>query len=175
MPLAVLAALLGLIALVGLLRLLRRKAGLPPRPVLPYILVDGSNVMHWKDEKPDLSSVLAVVRMLEAQGFAPGVVFDANAGWKLENRYLHERDFAKLLHLPKGQIFVVPKGTQADPYLLSAARDHGAKVVSRDRFRDWAAEYPEVVKPGFLVRGGYRNSGELWLDDAVSAKSLLNG
>jgi len=58
---------------------------------------------------------------------------------------------------------VVPKGAPADPAILSAAQDTGARVVSNDRFRDWSDDFPEVRAPGFLIRGGYR-SGELWLD-----------
>lgn len=131
------------------------------------ILVDGSNVMHWKDETPQIAAVQAVVQQLKSRGFTPGVMFDANAGYKLSGRYMNERDFAMLLTLSEDQIFVVPKGTQADPYLLSAARDFGARVVTRDRFRDWAEAHPEVKEAGFLIRGGYRDSGELWLDEAL--------
>ena len=138
-----------------------------PRALPNPILVDGSNVMHWKDETPQILAVQSVVEMLKRRGFTPGVVFDANAGYKLTGRYMNERDFALLLTLPADQVFVVPKGTPADPYLLSAARDFGARVVTRDRFRDWAEAHPEVKEPGFLVRGGYRDSGEFWLDEAL--------
>lgn len=100
---------------------------------LPVILIDGSNVMHWKNETPDLGPVRAAVAELAARGFDPGVVFDANAGWKLHGRFLHEGDFAGLLDLPRDRIFVAPKGTPADHWLLEAARDHGARIVTRDR------------------------------------------
>ena len=125
--------------------------------------------MHWKDETPQITTVQAVVAELKARGFTPGVFFDANAGYKLVGSYLNERDFSMLLTLRTDQVFVVPKGTQADPYLLSAARDSGARIVTRDRFRDWVEAYPEVTKPGFLIRGGYRSSGALWLDEATPA------
>jgi hypothetical protein len=165
-PLIIAAALvIGLIAILLFVRSIPKRRH---RPVSqPWILVDGSNVMHWKNETPQITTVLAVVRALEVRGFAPGVVFDANAGYKLADRYMNERDFARLLYLPENQIFVVPKGTQADPYLLRAARGFDARIVTRDRFRDWAEEHPEVKEPGFLIRGGYRASGELWLDEAV--------
>ena len=58
---------------------------------------------------------------------------------------------------------VVDKGNPADPILLSAARDLGARVVSNDRFRDWRENHPELGNPGHLIRGGYRD-GRLWLD-----------
>lgn len=137
------------------------------------ILVDGSNVMHWKDETPQITTVQAVVAELKARGFTPGVIFDANAGYKLVGSYMNERDFSMLLTLRPDQVFVVPKGTQADPYLLSAARDSGARIVTRDRFRDWAEAHPKVKEPGFLIRGGFRDTGALWLDEASPATASL--
>jgi Zc3h12a-like Ribonuclease NYN domain len=163
------AILLGIV-LVGLLVILlvrRPSARRVPATFRNPILVDGSNVMHWKDETPQVAPVQAVVQHLVSLGFTPGIMFDANAGYKLSGRYMNERDFATLLALSEHQIFVVPKGTQADPYLLNAARELGARVVTRDRFRDWAEAHPEVKEPGFLIRGGYRSNGEFWLDEAL--------
>lgn len=87
------------------------------------------------------------------------MVFDANAGWKLFGRYMDDGDLAHLMHLPREQVFVVPKETQADPFLLEAARDHRARIVTNDRYRDWAGTYPEVSEPEFLVRGHWHGAG----------------
>jgi Zc3h12a-like Ribonuclease NYN domain len=129
-----------------------------------WILVDGSNVMHWMDNTPRIETVRAVVSELMMRGYSPGVVFDANAGYKIGATYKGERELGRLVGLPQDRVFVVPKGKQADPYLLDAARDLGATVVTNDRFRDWAEAHPEVLEPGFLIRGGYRD-GALWLDE----------
>jgi Zc3h12a-like Ribonuclease NYN domain len=143
---------------------LRRRSARPRKPRLGHwVLVDGSNVMHWKDKTPQIDTVRAVVRELQARGLNPAVVFDANAGWKLQGRYQGDREFAKILGLPLGQVYVVPKGEQADPYLLATARDLGARVVSNDRFRDWAGQAPEVATSGFLIRGGERD-GRVWVE-----------
>ena len=128
-----------------------------------WVIIDGSNVMHWNEGAASLTPVREVVEQLKARGLTPGVVFDANAGYKIANRYLHHYAMGKLLGLPEDQVMVVPKGTQADPIVLAAARDHAARVVSNDRFRDWATAHPEVANPGHLIRGGYRD-GTLWLD-----------
>jgi hypothetical protein len=127
-----------------------------------WVLVDGSNVMHWQDRTPSLDPVKAVVTQLSAQGHVAGVVFDANAGWKLMGRYLHDGEFARLLGLESRQVLVVPKGTQADPFLLETAREFGARIVTNDRYRDWAERHPEVLEQGFLIRGGMRD-GTVWL------------
>jgi hypothetical protein len=131
-------------------------------------VIDGSNVMHWDGEVARLAPLRDVIGALKAKGYTPGIIFDANAGYKLADRYLDDRDFAKLLKLRADRVLVVPKGEPADPTILASAREMGAKIVTDDRFRDWAGEYPEVTEPGHLVRGGYRD-GVLWLDDEALA------
>lgn len=136
------------------------------RKSAPHAVIDGSNVMHWNGETPRLETIREVVANVRTQGYQPGIIFDANAGYKLCDRYLDDKDFAKLLKLPGDRVLVVNKGEQADSTILAAARDLNAKVVTNDRFRDWEADFPEVAAPGHLVKGGYR-AGQLWLDEAV--------
>lgn len=138
----------------------------PHRPVL----VDGSNVLHWKDNAPQIASVRQVVDLLRAQGFSPGVVFDATVGYKIGTRYRDDAEMAAHLGLPVDRVLVVPKGTQADPVLLATARDLGAPIVTNDRFRDWAEAHPEVQQSGHLIRGGYAD-GKLWLDPVDPAQA----
>jgi hypothetical protein len=120
------------------------------------IILDGSNVLHWKDETPRLQTLIEVLDRLQSAGYTPVVIFDANAGYLVSDRYMHHHHFAKALGLSESQVMVVPKGEPADPTILKAARSMKARVVSNDRFRDWAGEYGEVRKKGFLVSGGYR-------------------
>lgn len=122
------------------------------RPVKPVIL-DGSNIMHWDGGTPRLKTVEQVLKVLIARGYTPGVVFDANAGHLLFGRYLHDRALSRHLGLPEKHVMVVPKGTPADPFILEAARDMQAVIVSNDRFRDWAEQYPEIRRKGHLIRG----------------------
>ena len=140
----------------------RAKTAVPER----WLVVDGSNVMHWKDEAPQIATVREVVQALTARGYSPGVVFDANAGYKIAGRYQDDAEMALQLGLNEDRVFVVPKGTQADPFLLSTARKLGARVVTNDRVRDWTDAHPEVREPGYLMRGGYRE-GVLWLEDGA--------
>ena len=122
-----------------------------------WIVLDGSNVMHWNGESPDIEIVRTLVRALERHGYAAGVIFDANAGYKISDQYMNDAAFSELLDMPQDRVMVVPKGTPADGFILKAARDFGARVVSNDRFRDWQDQYPETAQPGFLIRGGYRD------------------
>lgn len=173
--LLLLSALMTIASLFLLLRaaLGRRKlAARAAHKARQWILVDGSNVMHWKDETPQLSTVREVLRDLADRGFSPGVIFDANVGYKVTGHYQDDRELACLLDLPEERVLVVPKGTQADPYLLKTARDLAAQVVTNDQFRDWSKDYPEVRERGFLIKGGYR-AGKLWIEDGLLAHNPL--
>ena len=109
---------------------------------------------------------------LVRQGFRPGVVFDANVGYKLTGQFLGERELARLLSLPRDQILVVPKGSQADPFLLETARDLKARIVTNDRYRDWTDRFPDVAQPDKLIRGEIRD-GRVWLKGMEAKKGAL--
>ncbi len=128
------------------------------------VIIDGSNVMHWADGAPSLDPVRAVVAEVSRRGLTPGVIFDANVGYKIGDRYQDDQELARKLGLPEAQVLVVPKGTPADDYILRAARDLGATVVSNDRYRDWQETYPEVVSDEVLLRGSFRE-GRLHLKE----------
>lgn len=162
-PVLLLAVPCGLASLILLWHAYRNRQ--KNRPT--YIVLDGSNIMHWKDGKPQVETVRGVVAYLKAQGFSPGVVFDANAGHLLFGKYLHHGAMGRQIGLAEDRVMVVNKGTPADPTILAAARDLGARIVTNDRYADWSATHPEVRETGHLVRGGYRE-GRLWLDLGAS-------
>lgn len=132
-------------------------------------VIDGSNVMHWMDNNPQIQPLLDVVAELSRLGYRAGVIFDANAGYKLWGRYQDDFRFARQLGLHADQVLVVGKGQPADPVILAAARENGARVITNDRYRDWAEQFPEIAAPDHLIRGGYRN-GKLWINERAFAK-----
>lgn len=127
-----------------------------------WAVVDGSNVMHWKDDVPSIETVREVTIALTKAGLTPGVVFDANVGYKISDRYMSDKYLASKLRLPRDRVMVAPKGTPADPLVLQAARDYQATIVTNDRFRDWADDYQDVLNDRKPIRGGYKD-GMLWL------------
>ena len=136
-------------------KLRRRRRRRAQRPVQErrWVVIDGSNVMFGEDETPSLSTVTAVVGEVRRAGLTPLVWFDANAGYKLANRYMNPRDLSRAIGLSAKQVRVAPKGYPADPLLLDDAAKLDSGVVSNDRYRDWATRFPEVTRPELLVRG----------------------
>ena len=158
--------LAGPMAIASLFLLVRQWVARDPKspvPSLLHLVIDGSNVLHWNENRPEIASVIAVVKRIRSEDFTVGVIFDANVGYKIGSRYLDDADLARLLDLPVDRVLVVPKGVQADGYILQAARGLQARIVTNDLYRDWAVDFPELSKPDFLITGGFR-AGELWLD-----------
>lgn len=139
---------------------------LPRRPVQAapefdasdVVLIDGSNVLYWQGGEPTIEAVRLVLRAVEERGLRPLVGFDANIGYLVAGRFLGAGDLAALLDLPPYQVSVAPKGKPADPLLLGEAARLDARVITNDRYRDWARKFPQVARPGFLVRGCIRGS-----------------
>jgi len=151
--LLIFAAIALFIIFFGLLWFARKRSAKARK----WVLVDGSNVMHWHNNTPNIQPVKDVLKLLKSRGFTAIVMFDANAGYELFGKYKNDDAFSKLLGLPEKHIMVVPKGTPADPFLLSAARKQRAQIVTNDRFRDWAVKFPEVQEHGLLITGWYRD------------------
>ena len=152
-----LAFALGLMALWVAAGMVRRGlsrlvswAFVKPKPV---IVVDGSNVMHWRDDVPSVKTLALVLSDLTARGFAPHVFFDANVGYKLFDRAIDAGDLAWQLDLKPSQITLAPSRTPADPLLIAHAIKVGVPVVSNDRFMDWRDQFPPIRDKGFLVPG----------------------
>lgn len=139
-----------------------------------WVILDGSNVLYWKNGQPDISTVKEVLGHVRGLGYTPGVVFDANAGYLISKSYKGDRDFSHILDLPRSRILVVPKGQPADPTILKVAQETGAVIVTNDRFRDWVTIHPEVREEGYLAGGGYA-SGQLWVNlDAARPAAAQN-
>ncbi len=111
-----------------------------------------------------LATVKEVVDHLTGLGYTISVIFDANAGYKLQGKYQRDGSLGHQLGLltDTGSWWST-KATPADPTILAAARHLGGRIVTNDKFRDWAGTNPEVNTPGHLIQGGYRD-GKLWLD-----------
>jgi hypothetical protein len=101
--------LLALLMVIASLFLFIRAALRKPRH---WVVIDGSNVMHWgQSGTPALAPLHATIRDLHSVGVIPVVWFDANVGYKLKDRYMGPYAMARALDLPLGQVQLAPSGT----------------------------------------------------------------
>ncbi|SMY08366.1 NYN domain-containing protein [Flavimaricola marinus] len=124
----------------------------------PPIFVDGSNVMHWGGDGPSEVPLRLVLSKLQENGFSPVVWFDANVGYKLQNRHMGPRELARMLPVRAEMIHLAPSGQPADPLVIEAALAEKARLVSNDRFMDWRAQYPGLRAKGVLVKGSVKGT-----------------
>ena len=149
--------------LLGILVWLRGRTGVSAaeersaedRTIAPTIIVDGSNVMHWGGD-PSQMVLTRVIAAIVAQGYRPHIYFDANAGYKLFDKFMSEAAMAQISGVLPTQVTVVPGGTPADPVLLEHAVSARVRVVTNDQFRDWKSQFPQIEKRGFLVEGRWQ-------------------
>ena len=103
------------------------------------IIVDGSNVAHSTEgDQPQLANILAVRRKLAEDGREPIVVADAALRHQIDDRAGYEK------LVDEGVVRQAPAGTDADFFILSFARELDARIVSNDRFRDRAKQFPDA-------------------------------
>jgi hypothetical protein len=124
------------------------------------IVVDVSNVA-WADgsreggDRARLANVLLVIEELHARGVSQVIcIADATLEYDVDDR----EGLQRTRHA--GELRVVPSGTPADDFILQKAQRENARIVSNDRFADWASQDPEVVayvqraRVGFLIVEG---------------------
>ena len=121
------------------------------------VVVDASNVAHYvKNEngQPQMSNILAAVKALEESEDEFVIIADASLR--------HDIDDKKFLQLLESDnVEEVPAGNDADHFILEIASNERAKVLSNDKFRDYAAEFryiasmriPFVIEKGRLTFG----------------------
>jgi len=161
-------AVIGLIATIRWLRSQMRRlvgGGATAKAVQPQrtaksvkrgagYVVDGSNVLYWAGDGPELASLLAVLKRLRGKQSDIHVFFDASVGYKLFNRHVNAGEMASTLNLPADAVTIVPGGTDADVFLLQYAARHRDTIVSNDRFKDNAKLAKGLPRMRGVVSGG---------------------
>ena len=112
---------------------------MPRRPgkSRPRVVVDASNVAHATEgAAARLANIEVVQEKLREEGFEPLIVADA----ALRHQIDRQADYERLI--TKGQVHQAPAGTDADYFILSFAREMNAQILTNDRFRDRAKEFP---------------------------------
>lgn len=136
----------------------RDPALLPPIYQKHAVLIDGSNVINWAvdaglAQKPSLSPLTSVLKLLQARGQRAGVVFDATIGHRLNNRFMGHDELASLLPLAE-DVLVVDKGTLADTILIAMARSDAMIIITNDHFRDHPTARHLLKQKGYATAQG---------------------
>ena len=102
-------------------------------------IVDGSNVAHATEGGEARLANLQLMRdKLVEKGLDPVLVVDAALRHQIDDPAAYEK------MVEDGELKQAPAGTDADYFILSFARELGARVVSNDRFRDRMPEFKDI-------------------------------
>ena len=102
------------------------------------VLVDASNVAHATEGgEARLSNIDLVQQKLRDKGFEPLIVADAALRHQIDDKRAYER------LITDGVVHQAPAGTDADYFILSFAREMDARILTNDRFRDRAEQFPQ--------------------------------
>lgn len=123
------------------------------------VVVDASNVAHYiKNEKgqPQMSNILAAVKALEEGEDEFVIIADASLRHDIDDREKFER------LLESENVEEVPAGNDADHFILEIATTERAKILSNDKFRDYAAEFRNIssMRIPFVIENGRLTFGK---------------
>lgn len=129
---------------------------------------DGSNIYHLgHDNRLDAQPLGEIAHLLRSQGYRIVCFFDANIFHALGEHGAFQKDKRHSLAMLEGifglkedEIYVVPSGVQADKYILECLKYMPLSfAVTNDMYRDYASQYPTVMKDN-LWRKGVTISGD---------------
>ena len=138
---------------------------LSPVQEKPLLILDGSNVateMSLKNEKiASLAVLMSCKAGIEREFPGHDLVIFVDATFKYdipfnERAKLQELEISKIITRTAG-------GVQADPIILKLATKRKARIVSKDRYRDWVKSYPIIAEPGRIVVPTFVASEDDWI------------
>lgn len=117
------------------------------------VVIDGANVAYEERSaggKPKLSNLLRVRGELEERGYEAVILVDASLKYDIDD----QEQLEKLIQ--SQQVRQVPAGTDADYFIIQFADQLDALIVTNDRYKDYAAQYPWIPErrlPYMIVKG----------------------
>ena len=117
------------------------------------VVIDGANVAYEERSaggKPKLSNLLKVRHELEERGQEAIIIVDASLKYDIDDQEQLEKLIQSQL------VRQVPAGTDADYFIIQFAHELDALIVTNDRYKDYAAQYPWIPDrrlPYMIVKG----------------------
>ncbi|MGI9368986.1 MAG: NYN domain-containing protein [Ruegeria sp.] len=133
------------------------------------VVIDGSNIYHFgHDNGLDAQPLGEIAHLLRSQGYRIVCFFDANIFYTLGEHGAFRRGtrhsvamIERIFGLEENEIYIVPSGVQADQYILECLKFMPISfAVTNDRYRDYASQYPTVVKDNLWRKGVTITGGE---------------
>ena len=123
------------------------------------VVVDASNIAYYvKNEngQPQMANILAAVKALEEGEDEFVIIADASLRHDIDDK----EKFLKLLE--SENVEEVPAGNDADHFILEIATSEKAKILSNDKFRDYAAEFKNIssFRIPFVIDNGRLTFGK---------------
>jgi hypothetical protein len=111
-------------------------------------VVDGSNALFGggTSDKPLVKNLETVTRELKAAGWKPVVFVDASRKYDVDDPIRLKAMISRRL------IYEAKPKTPADLWILRYATERGCKVLSNDRFKEWAEKFPIVADAERFMR-----------------------
>jgi hypothetical protein len=117
------------------------------------VVIDGANVAYEEKSaggRPKLSNLLKVRRELEDRGFEAIILVDASLKYDIDD----QTQLESLIRTQ--QVRQVPAGTDADFFIIELAEQLDARIVTNDRYKDYADRHPWISErrlPYMIVKG----------------------
>ncbi len=105
------------------------------------VVIDASNVAFYSkdnDGKAKFSNIMAAVKALEESEDEFVIIADASLRHEIDDK----ESFLKLLE--NDNVEEVPLGNDADHFIIELANNVNAKILSNDKYRDYAAEFRNI-------------------------------
>jgi hypothetical protein len=135
-------------------------------------IFDGSNIYHFGHVNGlDAQPLGLIANQLRVEGYRIVCFFDANIFYTLgehgafsSNQHHSVEMLEDIFGLMADEIYVVPSGVQADKYVLDSLKHLPISfAVTNDQFRDYAKNYPTVMKGNQWRKGVVISKNEIKL------------
>ncbi|WP_405283239.1 NYN domain-containing protein [Methanobrevibacter sp.] len=123
------------------------------------VVVDASNVafaVKNENGQPQMANIIAAVKALEESEDEFVIIADASLRHDIDDK----QKYLKLLE--SENVEEVPAGNDADHFILEIATNEKAKILSNDKFRDYAAEFRNIssMRIPFVINNGRLTFGK---------------
>ena len=133
-------------------------------PTKPKLILDGSNVATQTEISRKKVTSLELLKsckraiVSEYPGHELIIIVDATFKFYLPENEVNEYETLVL----KGEITPAPGGVVADSIILKSATRNNARVITKDRYRDWVKTYPIVNEAGRIIAPTYVALTKQW-------------